>query len=104
MNTKLIICSCSQTLATQTALEAVESRLASQSFELPGKWAQYLWMAKSRQEHEVVLLLITHSDLSDSLYEIIFKYDTSSLSVVVTLPISDVHKSYIRWMTRYLAN
>lgn len=101
MDAKLIICSCSQDVADQITTTSTENRLASHIYELPA-WSHYLWTTPPHSESEVTLVMITRSDLSDELYETILELCTSELPAIVSLPIDDVHKPYVKWMTRYL--
>lgn len=101
MDAKLIVCSCSQDVADQITTKSIKNRLASHIYELPA-WSHYLW-GSPPTESEVTLVMITRSDLSDELYETILEIYPSELPTIVSLPINDVHKPYVKLMTRYLA-
>ena len=102
MDAELIVFSCSQDVADKITIKSAENRLASHIYELPA-WSHYLWSTSPHSESQVTLVMITRSDLSDELYETILELCTSELPAIVSLPIDDVHKPYVKWMTRYLA-
>ncbi|MBD2767936.1 divalent cation tolerance protein CutA [Hymenobacter sp. BT664] len=103
MDVKLIVFTCSPDVADQITIQAAEHRLASQIYELP-VGAHYLWSMPPRVASGVTLVMITRSDLSDELYEIILELCAPELAAIVSLPIEDVHKPYVKWMARYLAH
>ncbi len=78
--------------------ELVEGKLAACSNIVPGIQSIYTWENELQDDHELLLVIKTRTDLFDELQKKIVQHHPYTVPEIIALPIIKGNSEYLKWI------